>query len=99
MNKLTIEDINNLYVKFHEEAKKNPELNELAEKEFKKMEDGDMLNLLFWRYVRRLSIEKNNKMYDQLGIRPFDVTKGESDYACPVDPKILDEILDKLKCK
>ena len=37
-----------LYVKFHEEAKKNPGLEDQARAEFKKLEDGNKESIALW---------------------------------------------------
>lgn len=68
-----------LYVKFHEEAEKDPSLNDEARAEFKKMEDGDPENIALWKWFLEISLEEYKAIYDQLGIK-FDHYLGESFY-------------------
>ena len=57
----------------------DPSLADEARAEFHKMEMGDEENLALWRWLVKLSIKANDKIYDQLGIT-FDSYKGESSY-------------------
>ena len=74
-----IDKLVELYVKFHEEAEKNPELNDLARAEFKKLEDNDADNIELWQWFVEISLAEYKKTYAQLGIE-FDSYKGESFY-------------------
>ncbi len=66
-----------LYVKFHEEAEKDPSLNDEARAEFKKLEDHDPENLELWKWFLDISLKEYKITYDQLGIT-FDHYMGES---------------------
>jgi len=68
-----------LYVRFHTAAEANPELEEQARVEFKKLEQKDPENLALWQRFRDLSLEEFNRIYDRLGVR-FDSDAGESFY-------------------
>ena len=57
----------------------DPSLADEARAEFHKMEMGDEENLALWRWLVKLSIKANDKIYQQLGIT-FDSYKGESSY-------------------
>ncbi|MBQ7334999.1 MAG: arginine--tRNA ligase, partial [Clostridia bacterium] len=57
----------------------DPSLADEARAEFHKMEMGDKENLELWRWLVKLSIKANDKIYKQLGIT-FDSYKGESSY-------------------
>ncbi|MBR4032799.1 MAG: arginine--tRNA ligase [Clostridia bacterium] len=57
----------------------DPSLADEARAEFLKMEQGDKENLDLWRWLVKLSIKANDKIYKQLGIE-FDSYKGESSY-------------------
>lgn len=57
----------------------DPSLADEARAEFHKMEMGDQENLELWRWLVKLSIKANDKIYKQLGIT-FDSYKGESSY-------------------
>lgn len=68
-----------LYVKFHEEAEKNEDLNELARSEFKNLEDGDKEALALWEAFRELSLKEFQRIYDILEVK-FDSYNGEAFY-------------------
>ena len=79
VKKNPIAELLKLYVKFHEEAEKNPELDEKGRAEFQKLEAGDVENKKLWEWVVDLSLQEFNKMYKRLGVE-FDVINGESFY-------------------
>ncbi len=66
-----------LYVKFHEEAEKDPSLNDEARAEFKKLEEHDPENIALWKWFLDISLKEYKITYDQLGIT-FDYYMGES---------------------
>ena len=68
-----------LYVKFHEEADKDPSLEDAARAESKKLEDGDPENTAIWKRLVELSLKEYEVTYKQLGIT-FDSYNGESFY-------------------
>ncbi len=74
-----IDKLVELYVKFHEEAEKDPSLNDTARAEFHKLEQGDAENNELWRWFVHISLEEYQKTYAQLNIT-FDSYKGESFY-------------------
>lgn len=76
-----------LYVKFHEEAEKDPSLNEQARAEFKKMEEHDPENLALWKWFLEISLKEYNVTYKQLGIT-FDYYLGESFYSDKMDAQV-----------
>ena len=57
-----------LYVKFHEEAEKNPELEEKAREWFKKLEDEDPEARRLWKKCIDWSLKEFKKIYFQLGV-------------------------------
>jgi arginyl-tRNA synthetase len=57
-----------LYVKFHEEAEINPELEEKAREWFKKLEDGDQEARRIWKKCIDWSWREFKKIYAELGI-------------------------------
>ena len=69
-----------LYVKFHEEAEKDPSLNDEARAEFKKMEERDPENIALWKWFLDVSLKEYQVTYKQLGIE-FDYYLGESFYS------------------
>ncbi len=76
-----------LYVKFHEEAEKDPALNDEARAEFKKLEDHDPENIALWKWFIDVSFKEYAVTYDQLGIT-FDSYNGESFYSDKMAPQI-----------
>ncbi len=74
-----IDKLVELYVKYHEEAEKDPSLNDVARSEFHKLEEGDAENIELWQWFVQISLVEYKKTYAQLGIE-FDSYKGESFY-------------------
>ncbi len=74
-----IQTMLDLYVRFHDELKNNPDLEERGREEFKKLEEGDADNRKLWEMFREYSLEEFDTIFRQLGIK-FDITKGESGY-------------------
>ncbi|MCC7432819.1 arginine--tRNA ligase [Candidatus Peregrinibacteria bacterium] len=68
-----------LYVKFHDEAEKNPQLEDLARAEFLKLEQGDQENLELWRWMTDISIRDIDITYQTLGVK-HDRRYGEAKY-------------------
>ncbi len=68
-----------LYVKFHDEAEKDPSLDEQGRAEFKKLEEGDSENQKLWEWMRELSIKELKRLYTKLGVH-FDEFLGEQMY-------------------
>ncbi len=68
-----------LYVRFHAEAEKDPQLEEEARFWFRELEAGNEEALLLWRKFRDLSLREFKRIYDFLGIE-FDSYQGESFY-------------------
>ncbi|KEJ00483.1 arginyl-tRNA synthetase [Clostridium botulinum A2B7 92] len=93
LEKDAIGELLRIYVKFHEEAEKNPELEKEARLNFKKLEDGSEEETELWNRFKDLSLKEFNKVYDMLGIK-FDSLAGESFYSDKMDA-IVQEIDDK----
>lgn len=77
--KISIEELEKLYIKFNKEVKRDPSLQDKAKKETKKLQDGDKVNLNLWRYFTEVSLNEFNKFYKLLDIK-FDYIAGESFY-------------------
>ncbi|WP_261806892.1 arginine--tRNA ligase [Lapidilactobacillus luobeiensis] len=77
------------YVHFHEEALKDPELDDEGRAWFKKLEDGDPEATHLWEWFRGLSLAEFKKIYDRLGI-DFDSFNGEAYYNDKMDPVVAD---------
>lgn len=74
-----IDELVALYVKFHEEAERDPSLDARAREEFHKLETGDAENLELWQWFKGVSLKEYGVTYRQLGIE-FDSWNGESFY-------------------
>lgn len=88
-----IREFLNLYVKFHEEAEKHPELEDEAREWFKKLEDGDPEARSLWKYFIDESLKEFKRMYARLGVE-FDHYMGESFYNDKMDA-VVEELKEK----
>lgn len=95
-DKLEREPINELlriYVKFHDEAETNPELEDEARMYFKRLEDGSEEEVALWTKFKDLSMKEFSKIYDMLKVK-FDSYAGESFYGDKMDA-VVEEIESK----
>ncbi len=74
-----INELLKIYVKFHEEAEKDPLLNDEAREYFRLLEEHDPDTTALWQYFRDVSLIEFNRVYDRLGVS-FDSYAGESFY-------------------
>lgn len=74
-----VAELMRLYVRFHDEAEKNPELNDEARAWFTKMEHGDEEALKIWQWFKDISLIEYKRTYELLGV-DFDYYLGESFY-------------------
>ncbi len=88
-----IDELVALYVKFHEEAEKEPELNDEARAAFSALEHGDPEITALWRWFIDISIAEYKKTYKQLDIE-FDYYTGESFYTDKM-PAVVEELKEK----
>ncbi|MCK4259783.1 MAG: arginine--tRNA ligase [Halanaerobiales bacterium] len=79
LDKDPIKEILKLYVKFHEEAEKDPTLDDKAREWFKRLEKDDPDAKKLWKYFRQITIEDLIEVYERMGIE-FDEYSGESFY-------------------
>lgn len=75
-----------IYVKFHDEAEKHPELkmDDEARLWFVKMQEGDEEALTLWKWFYDISIKEFERVYEMLGVK-FDAYTGESFYNDKMD--------------
>lgn len=90
LEKEPIKELLRIYVKFHDEAEKDPSLEDLARMHFKNLEDGCKEETELWQRMKDLSLKEFNKIYDMLNIK-FDSLAGESFYSDKMDA-VVDEI-------
>lgn len=88
-----INELLKIYVKFHEEAEKNPSLEEEARNYFKLLEDGDKEATELWQYFRDISLAEFKRVYDMLGVE-FDSYNGEAFYSDKMG-EVVDILRDK----
>ena len=86
-----INELMELYVKFHQEAEKDPDLNDQAREWFVKMEQGDSEALSIWEWFKEISLIEYRRIYNLLGIE-FDHFTGESFYRDKTQ-----DVIDQLK--
>lgn len=84
-----IPELLKLYVKFHEEAEKDPTLEDFGRAEFKKLEDGDTESRQLWRNIVEISLKEFDKIYSRLDVH-YDLMNGESFYEDKM-PKLLEQ--------
>ncbi len=88
-----INELLKIYVKFHNEAEQNPELEDEARAYFKKLEDGDEEVTKLWQFFKDASLKEFNKTYDLLDIS-FDSFAGESFYTDKM-PEVVELLKEK----
>ena len=93
LEKAPIDELLRIYVKFHEEAKKDPSLEDEARANFKALENGDPEATALWTRFRDLSIKEFERVYDILGVK-FDSLNGEAFYNDKMDV-VVDELKEK----
>ncbi|WP_186430526.1 arginine--tRNA ligase [Clostridium sp. BSD9I1] len=90
LEKEPIKELLRIYVKFHDEAEKDPSLEEEGRMHFKKLEDGSEEEVRLWKRFRDLSLKEFNKVYEMLNVE-FDSYAGESFYGDKMDA-VIEEI-------
>ena len=85
------EELVRIYVKFHEEAEKDPSLNDLARQWFARLENKDEDAMELWKWFKKISLIDIEKTYKVLDIT-FDSYAGESFYYDKTQP-----IVERLK--
>lgn len=93
LEKAPIDELLRIYVKFHEEAKKDPSLEDEARANFKGLENGDAEATALWNRFRDLSLKEFERVYDILDVK-FDSLNGEAFYNDKMDV-VVDELKEK----
>lgn len=86
----TINELLKLYVQFHDEAEKTPEIEDDARKEFKIFEQGDRENRKLWKWFVDASLKDFDKTYERLHGIHFDYTQGESFYEDKLEETLIE---------
>lgn len=88
-----IKSLLSYYTKFHEEAEKDPSLEDEARAIFARLEQGAPEEVELWQWFRDESLKEFNRVYDMLGIT-FDSYNGESFYSDKM-PRFVNELKEK----
>lgn len=95
---LTIDDLEKLYVKFHQEAEKSPILKDEAREWFKKLEKGDSEAKKIWQACIKVSLKEFDRIYQLLDVK-IDYALGESFYEGMLQDIIKEAIQKKIAVK
>jgi arginyl-tRNA synthetase len=87
VEKYPIEELQKLYVRFHEEMKTDPALEKRGQDEFRKLEEGDHENRALWQWFKKESLKEFERIYATLGV-DFDVWIGESFFEDELKPVV-----------
>ncbi|HYE81008.1 MAG TPA: arginine--tRNA ligase [Clostridia bacterium] len=93
LEKEPINELLRIYVKFHEEAEKDPTLEDEARANFKKLEEGDPEVTREWQKFKDLSLREFSELYKTLNVE-FDSYAGESFYSDKMD-EVVQMLRDK----
>ncbi|MBZ4664033.1 MAG: arginine--tRNA ligase [Caloramator sp.] len=93
LQKEPIKELLRIYVKFHDEAEKDPSLEDIARQHFKNLEDGHEKEVKLWQKIKDVSLMEFNRIYDMLNIK-FDSYAGESFYNDKMDA-VVEELKQK----
>lgn len=88
-----IDTLLDYYVKFHEEAEKDPSLEDEARTAFARLENGAEEETVLWKWFRDESLKEFNRVYDMLGIK-YHSFDGESFYSDKMD-RVTRELREK----
>lgn len=88
-----LKELSRIYVKFHDEAKLNPDLDNQARHYFKLIEDGDEESNKLFEFFKKITLEEVDKIYKLLKV-DFDSYAGESFYNDKMGA-IIDELNEK----
>ncbi|MBV7276321.1 arginine--tRNA ligase [Clostridium sp. PL3] len=90
LEKDPINELLRIYVKFHDEAEKDPSLEDEGRMYFKRLEDGYEEETELWQRFKDLSLKEFKRVYDMLNVE-FDSYAGESFYNDKMDA-VIEEI-------
>lgn len=80
-----IDDLLRLYVRFHEESEKNPEIEKWGAATFKKLEDGDLAIQQIWKMIVAYSMNDYDRLLIGFLNVKHDAVLGESFYNDKMD--------------
>ena len=88
-----VDALTRLYVRFHEEAEKDPALDDEGRRWFKAIEDGDAEAMELFNWFKELTLRDTHRVYDLLGVT-FDSYNGEAFFN-----NKMGRVIDELKAK
>lgn len=97
MNKDPIDELKNLYIRFHKASEQDHRLNDEARQIFANLEQKDPELFSLWKKFRDLSLIAFEKIYRRLGIN-FDICIGESYFTDDSD-ELVQECLKRKVCR
>lgn len=93
VSKMSVGDLENLYVDFNKRIVESPELKDKAKEAFVRLEKGDASARKIWKESVAVSMDEFEKIYEKLGVH-FEHQYGESEYETLM-PGIIDELKSK----
>ncbi len=93
VNNDRLKELTRIYVKFHDEAKLDPSLDDEARRYFKLIEDGDKEAGELFNLFKKITLEEVEKIYELLNVS-FDSYAGESFYNDKMAP-VVEELRQK----
>lgn len=93
LEKEPIKELLRIYVKFHDEAEKDPSLEDEGRMYFKKLEDGSYEEVALWEKFKNQSLREFESVYKLLDVK-FDSYAGESFYNDKMD-SVVKELEEK----
>ena len=93
LEKDPIAELLRIYVKFHDEAEKDPSLEDEGRAYFKALESGDKEAEALWKRFRDLSLKEFERVYNILGVE-YDSYAGEAFYNDKMDV-VVNELKEK----
>jgi len=88
-----LSELTRIYVKYHDEAKLDPSMDDEARHYFKLIEDGDEESNKLFELFKKITLEEVDKIYKLLNVE-FDSYAGESFYNDKMAP-VVEELKDK----
>ncbi|MEI7555937.1 arginine--tRNA ligase [Candidatus Chlorohelix sp.] len=93
INENPIEELVEIYARFHKASEEDPKLRDLARDWFRRLEEGDVKARELWKWMVDITLLEFAKTYARLGVT-FDLQHGESFYE-PMLDEVVQEAQDK----